>query len=208
MKLRMLVMLVFTSLLNVPVIALDTSHEIVNPQKPVPITDSLSKIDPEKLQQNGEVLAWLIVLNKNEIAAANETMRHSIDSAVKKYAQLMRSDHTANLNETKRLSQTIHIKPVVTDNVKSTESEGNKIINTLKPIKDSKLYETTYIEFMVNGHTNALKAIDDYLLNQNLTPRVLTHLKMTKSTVQRHLDKAKEIQDKLNASSSNTTSAN
>jgi len=142
-----------------------------------------------------EIVAFMVVLNKNEIAAADLTKQKTVNKDVKKYAALMSKEHNKNLSDIEKLSKKQNIKPVDSDMVVSLQDKGKEELNTLNALVD-KAYDTAYIDAMVKGHTDALANIDSFL-KEVTNPKLKTYLKDTRSHVKHHLAKAEVIQKEL-----------
>lgn len=143
-----------------------------------------------------EIVAFMIVLNKNEIAAADLTKLKKVNKQVNNYADLMLKDHNKNLIETENLSVKQQIKPIYTEAIVALKDKGKVEMDTLTPLVD-KTYEAVYIDAMVKGHTEALASINSFL-KEVKNSKLKTHLKNTRVQVQHHLAKAKEIKKEFN----------
>lgn len=146
--------------------------------------------------KDAEILAFLMVLDNNEIAAAKEAKTKKLDSKVKNYANTMLKDHEDNLHHTMKVIKKADIKPVNSSMATSLKEQGQKLLEALKPLKD-KEFEKAYMDAMVKGHTEALQAIDDNL-NHVSNEKVKKFLKATRDHVEKHLKKAEAIQKELN----------
>jgi putative membrane protein len=147
----------------------------------------------ETPSKDAEIVGFMIVLNKNEIADASLTKHKKVNKDVENYAALMLKEHTKNLSDTKALAK--KIKPTDTEMVMTLKSKGKEELKTLSALKDAA-YEKGYIDAMVNGHTEALTSIDGFL-KEVQNPKLKTHLENTRTHVQDHLTKAQEIQKTL-----------
>lgn len=148
----------------------------------------------ENIQKYGEILAWLVILNKNEIELAKVALKKNVDSPVKQYADMMVKDHTKNLKATLTLSEKIDIKPQKTTEVLSLKEKGKKELATLSPLKKED-FQKQYIDMIVKDHTEALQTLDQYLTEKDLPSLLEKHLKVTREHVALHLQKAKTIQN-------------
>lgn len=150
------------------------------------------KLDPK----DAESLSWLIIIDNQEIAAANEAHKKKVTGDVKEFADWMIKEHKANLKETQDLNKKLNVKPVKTDEITKLEEEGKKTLKKLEETKDK--FEKEYMDTMVKGHQDVLdklKAKIDDSKNED----VKSHLTNTQTHVQSHLDKAKSINDKLSS---------
>ncbi|MES2218451.1 MAG: DUF4142 domain-containing protein [Pseudomonadota bacterium] len=144
-----------------------------------------------------QILGVLVALNNNEIAAAHYITKQKVDAQVKQFANLMIKDHTQNLHQTMSFEHKLG-SPLESDDSKTMIKDGNDELATLKTLKGKEL-ETAYIDAMVKGHQAALQTIDDNLL-KNVTGEALKkQLEATRTHVEHHLEVAKEIQGKLQA---------
>jgi putative membrane protein len=151
-------------------------------------------------KKEGEVIATLITLDKNEMAAANLAEKKQISPLIKNYAKLIHRDHSQNLSATLKLSQKIKERPEQTEDVIALKKQGQEEMATLQPLNGQK-FEVAFINAMVKGHQAALDKIDDMLLPNAHTPQLKRHLQMTRNKVAQHLQIAKKIQSQLKSSS-------
>ena len=159
-----------------------------NPTTPEPATVR-ETINPET---EGEVLALLAQVNKNEIAAAEEAEDKKISQPVKDYAKMLDEAHEDNLDKTMKVSREINISLNKTAEVDMLEEKGKSMLGMLKPLS-GKQFETAYIDAMIKGHTEALDLIDNKLMKNAKNEMVLAHLTETRKHVAMHLDEAKRL---------------
>jgi len=146
-------------------------------------------------QKDEEIVAFLIVLNNNEIAAANKVSEKTVNKNVGSYARLMTKDHKQNLNETLKLSKKTQLQPLKTETVIALEQKGKDEIIVLSPLNNTA-FEKAYIDAMVKGHAEALVVIDEKL-KVVTNPALKKHLTATRTHVVHHLEKAQAIQKSL-----------
>lgn len=144
----------------------------------------------------GEALAWLMTVNKNEIAAGKLALSKKMDIKVKKYAELMVKEHTENLKQTQQLSAALNIKPIYSESVNDLKENGKNELETLKPLTGIDFMKA-YINAMVKGHQEVLNRLDQYISSNDTSIKLESHLKETKGHVETHLEKAIEIQSTL-----------
>lgn len=160
---------------------------------------STSHTAPTKAQhRDQEILGFLVVLNNNEIAAANLVAKVSNNDDVRAYATLMQTEHTKNLEDTLSLSKTIQLFPYESEKVIALKANGKKGLVKLMTLKGNA-FDKAYIDAMVKGHTDALVAFDTMLLKNVSNPKLKDQLVATRVHVAHHLEQAKEIQKKLQA---------
>lgn len=153
-------------------------------------------ISNAQMQKDGEILAVLIAVDKNEIALAKEALKKQTTPAIKQYAHILKREHTQNLNETLRLSKKIGIAPIDTALVTSIQQDGAKGLVTLSSL-NGIAFEKAYIHAMVKGHTHVLKMIDHDLLKHASNPLVKQLVLTTRPHIEAHLQEGKIIQKEL-----------
>lgn len=153
----------------------------------------------ENQKKDGEIIAMLITLNKNEVAASREALKRHVSPMVKKYAGRLQRDHSKNLQDTLNLSHKINEKPVKTADVAELKEKGQQMLVTLKPLKNQE-FQVTFIDDMVKGHDEAIKKLDESLQAAS-NPALKAHLEKTRATVKEHLEMAQMIQNKLKSNS-------
>lgn len=154
------------------------------------------KNDQQQTQNsNGEIIAFLMTVDKNEIAVSDEALKKNLSPMIKDYAMMLNKDHSNNLKATEILSNKINQKPENTAMTNSLKEKGKQVLSKLKSLNNTQ-FDNVFIEDMVKGHQEALNAIDENL-NKTSNPELKQLLIDTRATVSMHLQKAKEIQDKL-----------
>ncbi|MDP1603280.1 MAG: DUF4142 domain-containing protein [Legionella sp.] len=145
---------------------------------------------------DARILATVIVLNKNEIAAAQEAQRKSSNPAVRSYAALMIREHSRNLQETRNLAQKLGVRPEEGSAAILLHKKGQHELAMLSGLQ-GRAFDKAYIGAMVKGHSEALHLIDQKLLPQAYNPAVRRHLEILRSHVLMHLQQAKLVQQEI-----------
>jgi putative membrane protein len=146
-------------------------------------------------QKDGQVVAFLIVLNKDEVAAAKEALKKNVHPDVKKYARSLVNDHSKNLQQTLKLSHKTGQKPVENDEIANQKEKDKADLASIKPLKD-KEFQVAFIDLMVKGHEAALNKIDQETPNV-ANPDLKKHLEATRNAIAKHLDTAKALQNNI-----------
>ncbi|MGC1181964.1 DUF4142 domain-containing protein [Legionella sp.] len=160
-----------------------------------PNTNSL-KNRKAQTQKDGEIIAILITVDKNEIALAKLALKKNTTPQIKNYAQMLKTQHTQNLNEALKLSKKIGLAPVDSSTVSFLQKEGVKGLATLSTLK-SKDFDKAYINAMVSGHTAVLKMIDDNLLKNVSNSSLKEFVIATRPHIKFHLQQGQIIQKEL-----------
>ena len=148
-----------------------------------------------KSDNDGKIVEILIVLNNNEISAAEAALKKADNKLDIEYAHMMKKDHTENLDQTLKISHEIHQAPVASDTSEKMKEEGKQSLDALSGLDKSAL-DKEYMNAMVKGHQDALKLIDDQLqVVQNA--KLKSHLEATRTHVNHHLEKALEDQKEI-----------
>lgn len=188
MKSRFFSSLIISILIGI--ISLGSSHASHAPDATGQSTNS---------KKDGEIISILIAVNKNEIGAAKEALKKSSSPAVKKYAKMLKKEHTKNLNETLKLSKKIGVAPVECPTATEIKQNGANELTALSSLK-GKDFDKAYIDAMVKGHTDVLQMMDDNLLKNVSNKSLKALLTATRPHIQSHLEQAKAIQSELNQS--------
>ncbi|WP_182393143.1 DUF4142 domain-containing protein [Legionella sp. PC997] len=168
----------------------------VNSSLASPMNASESTVQ-NKSKNDGEIIATLIAVNKQEIAAAGEALKISNNPEVKQYAEMLKKQHTQNLNKTLVLSQKTNIAPVESAKVKLLQKKGAKELKTLSSLK-GKNFDKAYIKAMIKGHTEVLHMFDNEFLNNVSNSSLKQLLLKTRPHIKAHLEEAEKIQKSLN----------
>jgi putative membrane protein len=148
-----------------------------------------------KMGGDGEIIAFLIAANEHEVAAANDANQKKSDPKVGDFAQMMNRDHSQNLEETKKLSDSQNIQPTDTPAITKMKAEGQAEMTKLSQMQGAN-FDRAYMAAMVKGHTDVLNHIDRYLKTAT-NPQLQSHLKATRDAVANHLAEAKKVQASL-----------
>jgi putative membrane protein len=142
-------------------------------------------------QSDGEIMAALVALDRNEVQAAKLAEKNS-DGAVLGFARMLREDHDANIDETQKLGGRLNVDLKKTDAVDRIQDQGEKLVDKLDPLKGQE-FERSFLSEMISGHRDALHQIDTWIKNAQ-SPELKQHLQQTRERVQFHLKEAERLQ--------------
>lgn len=163
------------------------------PSSVYPLNGQMLGSPAAQVRTDSEILGTLVVLNNNEIAAAQLARRHGQNMRVKNYANFMVKEHGTNLRETKRLSQKLDLMPDLNGRVAmNLQQKGQQQLQMLQGL-NGKAFDSAYMATMVNDHTAALSLVGQ-LYNQTSNPMLQNQLKMTRAHIAEHLQRASVIQ--------------
>jgi len=164
------------------------SDEPVIPGSPLRAADA-------KGEQAGdaEILATVVMVDRNEITAASEAQARKLSRPVMDYAKMLNQHHGMSIADTLKVGQQIGTTPVITPKVDDISKKGGKVLATLVPL-DGEEFERAYIDAMVTDHTEVLGMLDNQLIKMAKHEAVKAHLTKTRAAVADHLAKAKALQ--------------
>jgi putative membrane protein len=145
-----------------------------------------------------EALAMVHLVDDHEVKLAEQAKSKKVTGDVAAYADMMKMDHNKNMADTKALLDKNGGAPADTPAMSDMKAKGDAETQQLAAL-DGDAYAKAYIDAMVMGHQDVLTKLDSMLIPAATDAAVKTHLQATRDAVQKHLDKAKEIQGKLAA---------
>ncbi|MCP0913230.1 MULTISPECIES: DUF4142 domain-containing protein [Legionella] len=148
-------------------------------------------------QSNSQVVGDLVVLNKNEIAAANLAAKKAASPTVRRYAAFLAREHRTNLQTTLSLGRKIGSPSEMSDLSRSLQTQGQQEMAQLNSLSNAA-FDRAYIDSMVKDHQEAIQLIDQQLLKNSTNPTLTKHLEKTRHHISMHLEKARLIQRELN----------
>lgn len=143
-----------------------------------------------------EALAMLNLVNDHEVKAAEQAKSKKVTGDVAAYADMMKAEHGKNMTATKALLDKNGGAPADNAAMTDMKAKGEAEMQQLAAL-DGDAYAKAYIDAMVAGHQDALTKLDTMLIPAATDAAIKQHLQTTRDAVQKHLDRAKEIQGKL-----------
>lgn len=154
-----------------------------------------SVASPKNDWTDAQILAFAQTANSGEIREAKLARQKATNPAVKKFAVLMITDHTAMLADVKALETKLAITPDTTRNdVSDLVKDGNKDIKDLSNKKVGKDWDEDYMEKQVDTHQKVLDKLNDAAKSAK-APELKSALDASIAKVQDHLTQAKAIKD-------------
>lgn len=145
-----------------------------------------------------EALTLLNLVNDHEVKLAEQAKSKKVTGDVASYADMMKTEHGKNMTATKALLDKNGGAPADTATITDMKAKGDAETQQLAAL-DGDAYARAYMDAMVAGHQDALTKLDSMLIPAATDAAVKQHLQATRDAVQKHLDRAKEIQAKLGA---------
>lgn len=145
---------------------------------------------------DGQILKTIMVIDDNELDVAHLALKKSTNAEVKKFAQVMITQHSQNLKQAKKILNENKIYPQTSDKSLALETEGKNVLDKLTGLQGND-FDIEYIHAMVDGHKKALSLITDELIPKASNPKLLNFVKSTSVTVSNHLKMAEQTQKQL-----------
>lgn len=140
---------------------------------------------------DGEIIAYMQAIDNHEINVSKVAKDKKINEDVMKFADMMITQHTDNLQQVTDISTKDNIAADETSDVKKFKENGDKNLATLSKLDDAK-FQKAYIKAMIKGHTdvnNMLMHFEKEVKNADLKQ----YLVNTKKAVEEHLADAKKL---------------
>ncbi|MHB1948106.1 MAG: DUF4142 domain-containing protein [Gammaproteobacteria bacterium] len=141
--------------------------------------------------RDGEIIAYMEVINNAEISAAKLAKEKKVDDAVMNFADLMIKQHSENLQMITDLSSKINIAADDTAGVNKFKVIQDKELKKLSKLNGAK-FQKAYIHAMINGHSGAKKMLGKFE-KEAKNSDLHQYLVDTKKVVEQHLAAAKKL---------------
>lgn len=153
---------------------------VANPVAAAPLTEA-------------EVAHILSTANKGEIDASKMASKKAEHKDVKSFASMMVKEHQKNDKESKALLKKTKIKPKDNDVSKVLKRNTKDQMDSLKKLKGSE-FDKAYMASQIAMHEQVLNTLETKLIPAAQNPALKSHLEATKTHVETHLAKAKDLE--------------
>ncbi len=140
-----------------------------------------------------EALAFLVAINEQHVAAAEQARGKKIDARLRAFADLLHDAHSQNLEQSHAVAASAGLIIKDSAEVSSMRGKGQADLERMAAL-DEDDYADAYLQAMANGHAGALALIDDRLLPAVSNQAVRQHLTATRTYMAQHLQAARELQ--------------
>lgn len=134
--------------------------------------------------------------HKGEIDAAKLARKQSKNAKVKSFAQMMLKQHTMALKTETSVAKKAGITPADSDQSQQITQQNQDTASKLQGLS-GKEFDQAYVQAMVDGHQKVLDTLDNTLIPAAQDPQLKAQLQKERSTVQTHLEHAKQLNDSL-----------
>lgn len=137
-------------------------------------------------------LAFIVAIDEQEVAAAEQARGKNIDAGIRAYADLLHEEHSSNLDQTHAIADSTRLVLRDDADVMAYRSRGMADLERMAAL-DGDEYADAYLTAMADGHAEALALIDQRLLPAATRPQLRQLLMATRAQVEQHLQAAKEL---------------
>lgn len=143
---------------------------------------------------DANILARMEGSDSSEVAVAKAVRGRATSSGVRAYTQMLITDHTKALDQTRSLARKLSITPQPPPN-DTTAQETSHLIDRFTSLPKSAL-DTAFVNHEVEDHQHD---IDDtkQMIDQAQNAQVKAALQKSLPTLQKHLDRARQLQKQL-----------
>lgn len=143
-----------------------------------------------------EIASAAVTANQIDVDTAVLALERSNNSAVRKFALDMVSDHTSVIQQAVALAQKLGVTPKTNAVTKSLQKGAKKTTTMLKS-KWGSNFNKAYIDHEVAYHKAVIKAVKDVLIPQTDNKQLKSLLEKVVPVLKHHLKMAENAQNKL-----------
>lgn len=144
---------------------------------------------------DANILAKLKEMNEGEVAEGTLAKDKGTHKDVKTFAQMLITDHTKMRAQGEDLAGTLKITPQPLPSDRDRE-EMQQAMQMLQSTPEGKGFDSMFIAHAIDMHLKTLDRLNT-MREQATEERLKTHITDALPIIQRHLDRAKEIQGTL-----------
>jgi putative membrane protein len=145
-----------------------------------------------------EIFGVLETINDEEIKTAELAKKWAKNKRVKEFAAMMIKDHSAANDRQKSIRKNIDLRSTDSKLSDDVENDHEQKRKTLKEIAKGDPFDKAYIDMQVEAHAAVLDFLDTKLLPHAQMPDLRSELNAVRSSVESHLNMAKDVQAALN----------
>jgi putative membrane protein len=145
---------------------------------------------------DAQIASIVVTANQVDIDAGELAKRMAIHPEVKKFGEMMATDHTGVNKAAVDLATKLKVTPEENETSRALEAGGEKNIAHLKALKGAA-FDKAYIEQEIAYHTQVLEAIDKTLIPNTKNAELKGLLVKVRPAFVAHLEQAKQLQATL-----------
>jgi putative membrane protein len=145
---------------------------------------------------DAQIASIVVTANQVDIDAGKLAASTSKNADVKKFAQLMVTDHTGVNKQAVDLVTKLKVTPQDNETSQSLTAGGEKNVAALKALKGAA-FDTAYVDHEVAYHQAVLDAVDKTLIPNAKNEELKALLVKVRPAFVAHLEHAKQVQASL-----------
>lgn len=142
---------------------------------------------------DAQIAAIVVTANQVDIDAGKLAQARSTNAEVKKFAQLMITDHTSVNTSATALATKLKVTPKDNATSKALKAGGQKNLANLKTLKGAA-FDRAYIDQEVTYHQQVLDALDKTLIPSAQNAELKALLVKVRPAFVAHLEHARQLQ--------------
>jgi len=157
---------------------------------------TLSSPASAQAPNDAQIAAIVVTANQVDIDAGKLAAATTRNAEVKKFAQLMVTDHGGVNAQATALVTRLKVTPEDNDTSRSLKDGGDKNLAALKPLK-GRAFDKAYVDHEVAYHQAVLDAIDKTLIPNASNAELKALLVKVRPAIAAHLEHAQHLQASL-----------
>ena len=145
---------------------------------------------------DAQIASIVVTANQVDVDAGKLAASKTSNAEVKKFAELMVTDHTGVNKQAVALVTRLKVTPEDNDTSKSLKAGGDKNLETLKGLT-GKAFDKAYVDHEVAYHQAVLDAVDKTLIPNASNADLKALLVKVRPAFVAHLEHAKHVQASL-----------
>ena len=145
---------------------------------------------------DAQIASIVVTANQVDVDAGKLAAATTKNAEVKKFAQLMVTDHTGVNKQAVDLATKLKVTPQDNDTSRSLKAGGEKNVATLKTLKGAA-FDKAYIDHEVAYHQQVIDAVDKTLIPSARNAELKALLVKVRPAFVAHLEHAKGLQATL-----------
>ena len=142
---------------------------------------------------DAEILQIVTTLDSGEIERAAVARKRATARQVAAYAEQMFHEHTRAKHLAEQLAGSLGPRPVQSPLAEDLGGTSRETLQTLEAA-DSAAFDELYIRDEIQQHEEMVDLLDNHLIPRADDPRLKLHLQNSRTLVDNHLSKAREVQ--------------
>ena len=147
---------------------------------------------------DANIAAIVVAANTADIDNGKQAQLKSKNASVKGFAKMMVTDHTSVNSKAVALATKLNLTPEDNDTSKGLKAGQDSVRTAIKAMTGAA-FDKAYMDNEVSYHQTVLDAIDKALIPDAQNAELKQLLTDVRPAIAAHLDKAKEIQAKLDS---------